>query len=79
MPQLVPLPYSQRSSTFYSDRLHGFSVTIPTCYKDVYTDNFFPHTGRLWNSLPMESFSLTNGLNGLKSRINRHFLYAGSL
>ena len=33
--QLVPLPYSRRRSTRYSDRLYDFSVTIPRCYKDV--------------------------------------------
>ena len=27
--QLVPLPFSQGRSTRYSDRLHGFSATIP--------------------------------------------------
>ena len=44
--QLVPLPVSR--PTRYSDRLHDFSVTIPTrCYKDVYVNSFFPHTARL--------------------------------
>ena len=33
--ELVPLPYSRRRSTRYSDRLHDFSVTIPRFYKDV--------------------------------------------
>ena len=54
--QLVPLPYSQGRSTCYSDRLHDFSVTIPRCYKDVYVNSFFPHTARLWNSLPIKCF-----------------------
>ena len=44
--QLVPLPYSQRRSTCYSDGLHDFSVTIPRCYKDVYVNSFFPRTAR---------------------------------
>ena len=39
--QLVPLPHSWGRSTPYSDRLHGFSVTIPRCCKDVYVNNFF--------------------------------------
>ena len=30
--QLVPLPYSRRRPTRYSDRLDDFSVTIPRCY-----------------------------------------------
>ena len=70
--QLVPLPYSQGRSTRYSDRLHGFSVTIPRCYKDVFVNSFFSHTARLWNSLPTECFPLTYDLSGFKSRINRY-------
>ena len=45
--QLVPLPYSRGWSTYYSDRLLDFSVTIPRCYKDSYVNSFFPCTGRL--------------------------------
>ena len=75
--QLVPLLYSQGRSTRDSDRLHDFSVTICRCYKDVYVNSFFPHTTRLWNSLPIECFPLTYDLNGLKSRINRHLLTVG--
>ena len=75
--QLVPLPFSRGRSTRYSDRLHNFSVTIPRCCKDVYINSFFPRTTRLWNSLPIECFSLTCDLNGLKSRINRHLLTVG--
>ena len=30
---LVPLSYSWGRSTRYSDRLYGFSITIPKCYK----------------------------------------------
>ena len=70
--QLVPLPFSGGRSTRYSDRLHVFSVTIPRCYKDVYVNSFFPHTAKLWNSLPIECFPLTYGLKGFKSRFNRH-------
>ena len=76
--QLVPLPYSRGRSTRYSDRLHDFSVTIPRCYKDVYVNNFFPRTARLWNSLPIECFPLTYDLSGIKSRINRYLLTVGS-
>ena len=25
------------------------SVTIPRCYKDVYVNNFIPHTAKPWN------------------------------
>ena len=75
---LVPLPYSRGRSTRCSDRLHDFSVTIPRCYKDVYVNSFFPHTARLWNSLPIESFPLTYDLSGFKSTVNRYFLTVGS-
>ena len=71
--QLVPLPYSRRRSTRYSDRLYDSSITIPRCYKDVYVNSFFPRTARLWNSLPIECFPLTCDLSGFKSRINRSF------
>ena len=77
--QLVPLPYSQRRSTRYSDRSHDFSVNIPRCYKDFYVNSFFPSTARLWNSLPIECFLLTYYLHGFKSRIIRHLLTVSSL
>ena len=76
--QLVPLPFSRGRSTRYSDRLHGFSVTIPRCYKNVYVNSFFHRTAKLWNSLPIECFPLTYDLSGFKSRINRHLLIVGS-
>ena len=76
--QLVPLPYYTGRSTCYSDKLNGFSVTIPRCYKDVYVNSFFPHTAGLWNSLPIKYFPLTYDLSGLKCRINRHLLTLGS-
>ena len=62
----------------YSDRLHNFSVTIPSCYKDVYVNSFFTCTAKLWNSLPIECFPLTYELSGFKFRINRHVLTVGS-
>ena len=61
-------------STHYSDRLYDFSVNILGWYKDIYVNSFFPHTARLWNSLPIECFPLTYDLSGVKSRINRHLL-----
>ena len=54
--QLVPFPYYWRRSICYSNRLHAFSVTIRTCYKDVHVNSFFPRTTRLYNSLPIEYF-----------------------
>ena len=76
--QLVPLPYSQGRSARYFDRLHDFSVTIRRCYQDICVNSFFPHTARLWNSMPIECFPLTYDLNSFKSRINRHLLTVGS-
>ena len=65
--ELVTLPHSGGRSTCYPNRLHDFPVTIPKCYKDLYTNNF-------WTiSFPAECFPLTCGLNGFKSRVNRHF------
>ena len=75
--QLVPLPFSRGRSTRYSDRLHGFSVTIPRCYNDVYVNSFCPRTARFWNSLPIEFFLLTYDLKSFKSKINRHLLTVG--
>ena len=63
----------------YSDRLHDFSVTIPRYYKDVCVNSFSPYTVRLWNSLPIECFSLTYNLSSFNCRINRHLLTVGSL
>ena len=39
--EMVSLPYSWGRSSFYSDRLNDFSVTIPRCYKDVFVNSFF--------------------------------------
>ena len=71
--QLVPLPYSQRRSTCYSDRLHDCSVAIPRYYKDVYVNNFFPRTARFWNSRPIECFPLTHDLSGLSPELTNIF------
>ena len=76
--QLVPLPFSRGRSTRYADRRHDFSVTIPRCYKDVYVNSLFPHSARLWNSLPIECFFLTYDHCCFKSKINRHLLTVGS-
>ena len=65
------------ASAFYSDRLHDISVTIPSCYKDVYVNSFFPRMAKIWDSLPIECFPLTYDLSGVKSRINRHLLTVG--
>ena len=71
--QLVPLPFSRGRSTRYSDRLHDISVTIPRCYKDVYVNSFFPRIAKLWNSLPIECFSLTMILVALSPELTDIF------
>ena len=71
--QLVQLPFSWGRSTCYSDRLHDFSFTIPICYQDVYVKSFFPHTARLWNSLPIECFPVAYDLSGFKSNRQTSF------
>ena len=45
--RLAPLPLSWGRSNRYSHRLHDFTVTITTCYKDVYVNSFFPCTATL--------------------------------
>ena len=60
-------------------RLHAFSVTISGCYEDVYVNKIFPYIARFLNCLPAKCFSLTYGLDGFKSTVNRHFLSMGSL
>ena len=61
--ELVPLPYSRGMSIRCFDRLHDLSVSTLRYYKDVYVNSFFPRAARLWNSLPIERFLLTNDLN----------------
>ena len=63
---LVSLHYSREKSTLYPGRLHDCFVTVTRCYKDGYVNNVFPHTAKLWNSLPAESFLLTYDLSGLE-------------
>ena len=63
--QLVPHPFSCGRFALYSDRLHDW------CCKYSYVNSSSPCTARLWNSLPIECFSLTYNQNGFKSRINR--------
>ena len=55
----VPLTYSRRRSTRYSDRLHDFPATIRRCCNDVYVNSFFLCATKLWNSLRIECFPLT--------------------
>ena len=66
----VPLPYSHRKPTPYSDRLHDLPVIMPGCYKDDHVNSFFPATFGLSNSVPTEYFSLTCDLNDHKFRVN---------
>ena len=67
--QLAPFPYSRGKSSRYSDKLHGFSVTIRRCYNDVYVNSFFPcnsffpRIAGLWNSFPIQCFPFIYDLN----------------
>ena len=71
--ELVPLPFSRGRSTYYSDRLHDFSVTIPKCYKDVYINSFFPRTAWLWNSVLIECFPFSIILVALSLKLTDIF------
>ena len=74
--EVVPLPCSRARSTRYSNKSH-FSVTIPTCYKDVcinISTNFFRlqlDSGILFLKVLCFDFDL----NGLKSRVTWYFHY----
>ena len=57
--QLVPLHYFRGRSSHYCERLHDFSITIPSCYKDVYVNSFFTCIANLWSFLLIEYFPLT--------------------
>ena len=46
--------------------------------KNLNLQSFIPCTTILWNSLPIEYFTLTYDLSSFKSRINRHLLTVGS-
>ena len=70
---LISLPYYRERYTCYSDRLYGFSVTIPRCYKNAYVIIFFSRTARAWNSYSMECFPLTYDLNGLSLELTGTF------
>ena len=76
--KLVLLHHSCGRSTRYSNRLHGFSVTMSRYYKDVYVHSLFSRAAGLWNSLPTKWFPLTYDLNGFMSRVNRHLFSLGS-
>ena len=74
--ELVPLPHSCGRSTHYFHRFHYLSVTIITCYREVYVNCFFPDTTRLWNSLHEECFPLTFDLNSFNDKwLMRMFIY----
>ena len=67
------LLYSCRKSTCYSDRLHGFSITISRCCKDFYVNSFFSYTAGLWNSLPTDCFPLIYHLLALSIELTDTF------
>ena len=80
MAQLVPLPYSSRRSTRYSDRFHDFSVTIPRCYNvtrmSMSTVSFLTQFNAGFFGYRMLSFDLWS--KQFKSGIDRQLLTVGS-
>ena len=63
LPELFPIPYSSGRFPRYSNELYDFFVTD-------YVNSFFLRIAQLWNSILLEYFSLSNGLNGFISRVN---------
>ena len=54
------------------------NTAIPSCCVACYLVYvFFPWTAKLFNYLPVKSFSMTYDLNDFKSRINRLLLSVG--
>ena len=78
--ELVLPPHYCGRSTRYSNMLHGFSVTIPRYYKDVYANSFCSHSfsSSPWCPLPAECFPLTYDLNGFKSSVKWHLFSLNS-
>ena len=66
---ILVIPNIQMRFACYFDRLHDFSVAIPSCHKGFNANTFFPLTVRTWNSL---SYSLMRDLNCYKSGVSRH-------
>ena len=54
---MVPLPFSRKRCTHYSNTLHDFLVTVPLCYNNFYVKSLCPCTSRLRNSFPLKYFS----------------------
>ena len=61
--QLVPFPFSWGRSTCYSGKSMIFLSPFLDATRMSMSKSFFPHTARLWNSLPIECFPLTYDLN----------------
>ena len=60
-PSLIQRPNRQYSSSYYQ---------IPYCSTESYRQSFFPHTVRLWNSLPPTVQSL-DSLDAFKAAISK--------
>ena len=63
------IPNIQMRFARYFDKLHDFSVAIPSFHKGFNANTFFPLTAGTWNSF---SYSLMHDLNCYKSGVNRH-------
>ena len=75
MAALVPLLHSHGRRTCYYNRLHNFSATIPRCHNNVYVNSFLPRKTKTLKFSDCRVFPLTYDLNGLNSRIKRHFFF----
>lgn len=58
----------------YSTRLLDFLSPLIDVKKVLFVNSFFPSRSRLWNSLSVDSFLLTCGLNNIQSRFSWCFL-----
>ena len=55
------------ATSFFQTRI-VYTKKSSTTPKLLQINSFFPHKGRLWNSLPIECFPLIYNLSGFKSR-----------
>ena len=68
MPTSLPRPCCTRLSTSF----HPYSVHLPNERVNQYLHSFIPHTGKLWNSLPLSVFPSVYDLNSFKRGVSRH-------
>ena len=67
MPSSLLLPRCTRLST----SSYPYSVHLSNTRFNQYLHYFMPYTRKLWNSLPVSTFSLPNDLNSFKRGVSR--------